>query len=320
MIRLLRQPLTSRTPGIGPGKKSRAVLHLRKRETRKATLIVFGGTQIMAVKDGTHKKVEWAHLLLCLLVAFCSIEISACAQDHIETRSSVMAGLVCEPERPPPQLADAPNKASSAFPSLSSLFTNPTNGVWLNPAGSGVFPQIPTNHPGIEKYEWYYRDGIGRAGLAKILERGGPYIPVMAEILKANGVPPELLSVALVESKFINSHGRRGNPAGLWQIMPSTARKLGLRVDREVDERLDVVKSTGAAARYLHDLYQRYDNSWPLVLAAYNAGEGSVEKPLAPHCGGDLGDTCDLGHVPSYTQAYVSKVLAVILLARDHQL
>jgi membrane-bound lytic murein transglycosylase D len=143
----------------------------------------------------------------------------------------------------------------------------------------------------------------------------------MAEILKANGVPPELLSVALVESKFINSHGRRGNPAGMWQMVPSTARRLGLRVDREVDERLDVVKSTGAAARYFHSLYERCNNSWPLVLAAYNAGEKRVERALEHQSAScDLKDISTIGSIPNHTREYVSKILAIILVARSHPL
>lgn len=104
--------------------------------------------------------------------------------------------------------------------------------------------------------------------------------PMFDPILREAGVPTELAAVVVVESGgnpwALSPKGARG----LWQLMPDTARRYGLRVDAEVDERLDAVKSTQAAAAYLRDLFAEF-HDWPLALAAYNAGEQNVQQAMA---------------------------------------
>ncbi len=103
--------------------------------------------------------------------------------------------------------------------------------------------------------------------------------PVVEPILRHHGVPSDVAAVILVESgaraDALSPRGARG----LWQLMPDTARRYGLRVDDTEDDRLDIFRATAAAAQYLHDLYAQFGD-WKLALAAYNAGEANVGSAI----------------------------------------
>jgi membrane-bound lytic murein transglycosylase D len=108
---------------------------------------------------------------------------------------------------------------------------------------------------------------------------GKPYFNVMDAILVSHSLPKELKYLAVIESRLHNSAISWAGAVGPWQLMPVTARILGLKVTRKLDERTNYVKSTHAAARYLNDLYDQFGD-WLLVIAAYNGGPGNVLKAI----------------------------------------
>ena len=118
-----------------------------------------------------------------------------------------------------------------------------------------------------------------REDLQKAEKRSSNYFSTITTIFSQYGLPVELKYLAVIESKLKPSATSHAGAAGLWQLMPGTARELGLKVRGKVDERRHVYKSTVAAAKYLKSLYKMYGD-WLLVLAAYNGGPGNVNKAI----------------------------------------
>jgi len=136
-----------------------------------------------------------------------------------------------------------------------------------------------------------------------------PYVAVLRPIFQAQKVPPELLWLAEVESSFDPRARSPQGAAGLFQLMPATAKQYGLRT-WPFDQRLKPEPSARAAAQYLRHLHTQFKD-WRLALAAYNAGEGTVEKLLA----GRKTKTYEAiaPRLPAETQLFVPRVEATIL-------
>ena len=115
--------------------------------------------------------------------------------------------------------------------------------------------------------------------MEKMKDWGKPYFDKMEGILTKHGLPTELKYLAVIESNLKSNATSWAGAVGPWQLMPGTARNLGLRVNRKVDERRDIAKSTHAASRYLTTLYSLYGD-WLLVIAAYNGGPGNVNSAI----------------------------------------
>lgn len=111
--------------------------------------------------------------------------------------------------------------------------------------------------------------------LQKMKGWGQPYFTLIENILQQYGLPHELKYIAVIESNLKTGAVSNKGACGPWQLMPGTARQLGLTINNYVDERTDYYKSTNAAARYLLSLYGQF-HDWLLVMAAYNGGSGRV--------------------------------------------
>jgi membrane-bound lytic murein transglycosylase D len=148
-----------------------------------------------------------------------------------------------------------------------------------------------------------------RNNVAFMLSAGNFYIPIFEEALDAYNLPLELKYLPVIESAFNPKAVSRTGASGLWQFMLETGKIYGLETNSLVDERLDPIKSTWAAARYLKELYSIFGD-WNLVIAAYNCGPGNINKAI--HRAGGVNDYWKIySLLPKETQGYVPAFIAV---------
>jgi membrane-bound lytic murein transglycosylase D len=174
-------------------------------------------------------------------------------------------------------------------------------------------PKVETNQPApprtnppaqTERVIWI-RKTSGRPWSTAAKE----YVPQLRPIFAGEKIPPELVWVADVESSFDRRAESPAGAAGLFQLMPGTAKRFGLSLWPR-DQRYQTEPSATASAQYLKYLFERFQD-WRLALAAYNAGEGAVQKLLDRYKTRSYDDIA--GHLPAETQMYVPRVEAVIL-------
>ena len=157
----------------------------------------------------------------------------------------------------------------------------------------------------------------GRRHFEDGLLRSGQYRPLIERIFREESIPLDLMYLAQVESLFKPHAVSRAKAKGIWQFERATAVRYGLKVTRDVDERSDPEKSTRAAARYLKDLFNMFKD-WNLALAAYNWGEGQVQRLIECSVFCDFWELVNLKNkVPLETKNHVPLVQASIILGRN---
>ena len=177
-----------------------------------------------------------------------------------------------------------------------------------------------------QRVQWYlsFFQGKGRERMGIWLNRMQRYEPMVRERLTREGLPGDLVYLALIESGFSNTATSRAKAVGMWQFMKGTAKFYDLRVDSWVDERRDPYKATAAAARHLRDLNERFGSLY-LAAAAYNAGGGRVSRGLRKLRPDPEETNADAAFFRLYdtrllrreTKDYVPKLIAAALIAKE---
>jgi len=141
------------------------------------------------------------------------------------------------------------------------------------------------------------------------------YFPMFEKALTDEGLPTDLKYLSIVESALNPAAISRSGAGGLWQFMKPTARECGLKISSYIDERMDPEKSSRAAAKYLHQLYDTFKN-WELVMAAYNAGPGRIRSAIKRAGTENYWELA--AYLPAETQSYVPGFIAASYLMNFH--
>lgn len=217
--------------------------------------------------------------------------------------------------------------ADAAVPAQQS---EPVATLWLTPDLPGALCEPPQDlwdrirtgmalqdreHPGIRNdLEWY---ASHQAYLDRVATRATPYLHLLVEAVEERNMPTEIALLPVVESAFQPFAYSHGRAAGLWQFIPGTGRRFDLKQNWWYDGRRDVAASTRAALDYLEYLRDHFDGDWLLALAAYNSGEGTVQRAVARNkARGKPTDFWSLD-LPRETRGYVPKLLAISRLVTD---
>ncbi len=157
----------------------------------------------------------------------------------------------------------------------------------------------------------------GRNSFARWISRSERYIPMMKEILRKEGMPEDLVYLAMIESGFTPHAISVASAVGPWQFMSGTGKRYDLRIDDWIDERRDPIKSTVAAALYLKELYALFNRDWYLAAAGYNAGENKILRAINMYDTRDFWEISKGSYLKKETKDYVPKLLAAAIIAKE---
>lgn len=226
---------------------------------------------------------------------------------------SVMAGAHASPTRSESSLQKIPLRK------IVKKELAPRREPLYSPVDQRPFFDIPVTYNDKVKYWIKYFQGPGRKWFKTWLERSHAYLPIMQGTLASRKLPQDLAYVAMIESGFSPHAVSTASAVGYWQFIQSTAKRYDLKVTWWLDERRDHHKSTVAAARYLGDLYKMF-GSWYLTAAAYNMGEGRMQRLIKKHGTKNFWVLSQKRDFPKETREYIPKLLAAVLISKAPKL
>jgi LysM repeat protein len=245
---------------------------------------------------------------LLILGILASLAVSACttASKSRPTQSEVVS-LVASPA------VEKPQSRSSVVPVISkSTQKIRIRGVDLE---NTEFDFPITVNSKVEQWVDYFA-GRGRGHFERYLERSELFIPFIQPILRQNGMPEDLVYLAMIESGFNNHAASHAKAVGPWQFISATGKRYGLSINWWEDERRDTHKSTVAAIDYLKDLYGMF-GSWELAAAGYNAGEAKIARAIQRYGTKDFWSLTRQRYLRLETRDYVPKIMAAAIVAKN---
>jgi membrane-bound lytic murein transglycosylase D len=171
-------------------------------------------------------------------------------------------------------------------------------------------------NPLIQGYINYYQ-GRGRVTMETGIRRSGQFMSMARKIFREEGVPEDIVWLGQVESGWRAKAYSSAAASGLWQFIPGTGRNFGLRQTAWIDERNGFEKATRASAKYLKFLANRYNGNWELAIAAYNTGEGNIDRAIQRAGRADFWAVYP--YIAQETRNYVPNILATILITKNRE-
>ena len=230
------------------------------------------------------------------------VELPPASDIDSETSTVLLSSVDAEGDiaTDPVALNEIKQDVESALQRESSAWTRLQQGMQMNSV---------MNERVEAQLNWYLKHP---EYLQRVMERAEPVLPFILDELEKNNLPTEIALLPIVESAFQTFAYSHGRASGMWQIIPSTGRLLGLKQNWWYDGRRDIIESTRAAIKYLDSLAGQFDQDWELALASYNAGPGKVRSAIRYNQ--KKGRPTDFWHLTKLrpeTRFYVPKLLAL---------
>ncbi|MDT8998450.1 transglycosylase SLT domain-containing protein [Paucibacter sp. APW11] len=275
--------------------------------------------QHAALSAPTHPRLGLSALtaLLAAILAGCASTPTVTDRNaNTPARNWVQAAPLTQAEAL--QQAAAPSATAVASSALLEDSLNPGSSIDLNNAEARAdlwarvrrgFKMPELDNDGVKKAEAWY--SARPDYVQRMTERGSRYLYHIIEEVERRGLPSELALLPFVESAFRADAQSNAKAVGMWQFMPATGRDFALKQNIFRDDRRDVLASTRAALDYLERLARQFDGDWQLALAAYNWGQGNVQKAIARNQKAGLPTDYDSIKMPDETRYYLPKLQAV---------
>ncbi len=260
----------------------------------EATLELLGSLDLASIELPTQRVLEFQRKVLASYDKFLA---------SVETLPATAGTAIVLESTPAPEIGDTDVPITeSAIPSKSGAAPRPE----ISPLHPDPLPPVPLVSNRQVGGQLSFFMNKGRKVMERWMERAAVVFPRLRPILREEGVPEEVMYLAMIESGLNLRAYSYAHAAGVWQFIPGTGRIYGLRIESTYDERLNVESATRAACRYLRKLHDEFGD-WYLAFAAYNCGEGRVAKEIRRS---NTTDYWRLTKLPRQTRNYVPTYLA----------
>lgn len=238
-----------------------------------------------------------------------SLSILACSSNPAIHNQSADATPVAKDWVEP--VASVDESVSTTSTVNLDLFTK--DDLWDRVRKGYTLPK--SNHKRVQReIAWYARN---QEYLNRVADRARPYLHFIVEEVEKRGMPLEIALLPVVESAFQPYAYSHGRASGIWQFIPGTGRRYGMKQTWWYDGRRDIQTSTKGALDYLQKLHKEFNGDWMLALAAYNAGEGNVGKAVRKNKRRGKSINFFSLKLPRETKMYVPKLLAIAAIVAD---